>query len=813
MLSGPLFRRLSVFILLSLLGYAVAWACGFTEDECDSYVSFALPQAAPVQKVEALYYTPESQFYSCWVSEEPDTAAANEREWAQYAGLSPQEAGTLGDISTFIEDVSTDTLKLFYTALEKKTPDAARYVSGNALAQWFRQQRDLEALGYILYARQCQAVSAAARDAWDVPVVDSVLCKRLLKNGRQLYAAAKKPFIRERYALQLIKTAFYAGRYKELEELYKTHYLPVQGELSSVDVRITGYRSGAWYRSGRKAEAAYAFAQLFDRTDDPSQAYSHTLGFVWSWAEERRTEVLRLCKNDHEKATVLALAAMRSLAVGDTAALQAVYALEPSHPFLEPILIRELNKIEEDYLHMRLEMERGFGIYNSYYAEPGVPLDREMTEEWIIRHTGTGAQLQAMANYLQARAAEGKMRQPALWLGAAAYLHQMRGDYVLADVLLREARAMPGSNETRAQLQILQLTSNIMQANKVTPATEAQWLEDLQWLESFTRVNKPWHKAYRNILRAVLPMAYARSGDSVRMVQVYRKYEQEPQYLWDNGEETVEAPRHFRNLYFSGSGQLMDRYFTQQQLEAMIRFNTGASTSYERWLLKGNWHTEAIIRELMAVKHFRALNFEAARKVLQPGAEQVLVPDPFVAHIRDLQEGYFEDTLRSLSLEQLLDTLQVLQQTALVNLQSAFDYGCALYSLSYHGKCHGAWTFFREYSAVEPYYESAGYNAFEREYFQAARARTLFEGVANQSTDTRLKQRALWMLAKCEQKRCGLQRPDFLGWGGQEDLDYVHWNVTKNPALQRFHREAAGTPFYDSVFQECSYLRLFAARK
>jgi len=808
--------RISLLIILTAGGFFIAYSCGWTEDECDSYVSFMTPLTAGQAKVRPLYYTPVAQFYACELAPEKDTAGVdmeemNRREWSAYTKnqVAPQAVGE------FIHSMGLDTLRAMYDQVERGMP-ALQGLPANALWDWFRTEKDLEAFGYILFARRCEPVSTAAQNEWDVPVVDSVLCRKLLKDGRQLYAAAKKEFIKERYALQLIKTAFYAGRYKLVDSLYRSHYLPVKGGYSSVDSKVMGYYAGALYRSGKKAEAAYAFSRLFDESGDAAQAYSHTLGFVWAYSEGRLPEVIRLCRNSHEKAMVYALAAMRETEPYRMQSLQQIYQLEPDNPYLDVLLIREINKVEQDFLEYKYNAQRGYWLYNAYYGDARNKLNEDELKEWMDRINPARKHLQEMSAFMERTAGENKLRSKALWLGAAAYLHLLADENEACGNLLQRAAESNPTPKVATQLRILQLVYSVQRAERITPFLEEQLAVELNWLEQYSRQHKDYHRLYKNLLKTTLPLKYAAQQDSLRMLYCYAAYEREPNYLWDDGESEEEMPQHFRELHYLNSGLLMDYYFTQQQLDSMMALNHRTKSSFEQWLLKKNRYSDAVISELKAVKYFRSFQYEQAKSVLAQGDNWPSVPDLFVAHIRDYQEGYDSDTLHMYSMKEVLDTLISLKQRQLSDLRCAFDYGCALYSLSYHGRCHAAWTFYRESSATEPYYYSkqASYSEFERQYWFVDEASQVFERVYRDCKMQDTRQQALWMLAKCRQKRCGLEMPAYLGfnWMDQEGIDYVKWNVEQNNWLAVFHSDYKGTPYYDSVYQECSYLRLYAAQ-
>jgi hypothetical protein len=108
------------------------------------------------------------------------------------------------------------------------------------------------------------------------------------------------------------------------------------------------------------------------------------------------------------------------------------------------------------------------------------------------------------------------------------------------------------------------------------------------------------------------------------------------------------------------------------------------------------------------------------------------------------------------------------------------------------------------------------YTPFEKQFYYADEAYEMFQRVLKESTNKELKEKSLWMLAKCQQKRCSATRPEYLGWyddESQESKDYINWNVNSNQYLAEFYKLQKGTAFYDEVYQECSYLRLFAKKQ
>ncbi len=66
-------------------------------------------------------------------------------------------------------------------------------VKRNGMTQWFLQDKDLEALGYLMFAKKCEVYAAPASD-WNAPAKDMKGMGNAVKAGLQLWKAAKKDF-------------------------------------------------------------------------------------------------------------------------------------------------------------------------------------------------------------------------------------------------------------------------------------------------------------------------------------------------------------------------------------------------------------------------------------------------------------------------------------------------------------------------------------------------------------------------------------------------------------------------------------------
>lgn len=806
-----LFLASSLVITTVFSIYYIAQSCGYHEDECDTFAGFINPNSTSVKNASPFYFTPSYLFYSCDedsnnISTSNGIDERNYVEWSLYM----KDKVKPNYIQGFMNNYSADTLLRFYNNLAKgernKLPQT---LLQNPVASWFQATRDFEALGYMIHAKKCEE-SLFSEDEWTVKRIDTAIASRLIKNGIQLYKAAKHETIKRRYALQLIRTAFYASKYDELQKLYNNYYEPVASN-TSVDERILGYRAGALYKTKQAAESAYCYSKLFDVSYTYDDAYSNTLSFVWANASADSSAILSFCKNKHEQATVNALRALRNTVPYNKHTIESVYSLEPTHKLLEVILLRELNKIEMDYLEPKFQHERGFFIYDKWVGGINQSVDSASDAEWHIKRVVAESNLRDFKSFLDNVIREKKIENMSMWLMASAYLQYAMDEHESALAKLNKAKNSKNTDKLNAQIRLLELVSTIGKQKKLTPAFEQQVYDDISFLEKFSRANKTYMRNLSNVLFTVLPTKYAEMGDTLKATLCYHKYENIPLHDYEI-EYPQPKPQHFSEQYHSISGGLIDKYFNEKQLDQFLAFKKNPKSDMDKWLLKESKYTDDILREVKAYSYFRNFEFEKARQILSENQALLVLPNPFVAHIRDYQDDYYADSIHQITNLELLDSLIVLRKKMYSNMQAAFDYACALYSLSYHGRGHQAWTYYRDYTDLTPYYYdvAAQYTPFEKQYYFIEDGAKLFDLVYQSSKDHKLKQKALWMLAKCNQKKHNGVLLDYFYWEKEKSMQYVKSQTEQNKFLQVFHEQYKGTDYYKEVYDECSYLRMYA---
>lgn len=810
-------KRSSVFALAFSAMAIVAYACGWHPNESD-FLSFMRPEIVQSPKTAHLAFDPSAQFY--WSSmqesgavQEGNDKTQNVQSWQNYIGKGvPTE-----DIEFVIYAFPFDELQVGYRALEQNKkwiiPELWR---NNQMLLWLTQKKNREALRYLVLAKKAEPLSTKDYDPWNPTPIDTELVKICLNESIDGFTKTKTPFFKARYAFQIIKNAFYGEQYGQCLDHFVNYAMPVEGLDVYLDKRMYAYRAGALYKQGKKAEAAYCFAMLFDKTQDVNLAYQHSLGFVWSEKETPLQEVLAYCGNNkHERSVVYALYGMRQTEPFQTQYLDSCFQYDANNELLDVLLLREINKAELAYLQMRADIERGYYVYDGWTGGPLFGLNEEIKQSDLFKKNGVPQPLQSLSSYVDRMAKSEKVANPALWKMSAGYLAYMceDEDYTNAQYWYKQAARSNPSEAIQNQLKVLNLLYTLRDANALPMAQETKILEGLEQVEALSKSNAMYLPVFRNVLRSELPAYFLRKNDTLRMMLSYHRFENSNSYKEPDANNN-QIIKHFSDYSFSNSGHWMNHYFSQEQLDAVVTMQHNNSNPLDRWLLKGNEYNQRIVNELKGVKYFRAFEYEKALSILKGQQDLPTVPDIFHMYVNDYQD------IGENQMEQEYTTAEVLQQ--LIDLKkkaptdpfSAYRYASVLYSLSYHGRCHYAWNFHRDYTDTNPYYydkENGNYTPFDMQFFYADEAYTWFRKAYTGSKDPIVKQNALWMMAKCEQKRCPLEQGNPY-WNDADADSYVKWNVNQNVWLAQFHKQFKGTAFYNKVFEECAYLQLFAAQ-
>jgi len=189
--------------------------CGPDANPYDYYTSFFHQNLPEASGYRPFYYVGHQFLYD--PTEPASLSDMLADEWAAYCGAPVKKA----DAKKLVNKFSAKELNNLYYHLEKNQPlKISDSVKQNSMTGYFMQSKDLEALGYILYAKQVEPYVLGGDGDWEGIQRDSLKMAKLIKSGQQLYTAAKKDIFKLKYAYQVLRLAHYSGRYNDVINWY-----------------------------------------------------------------------------------------------------------------------------------------------------------------------------------------------------------------------------------------------------------------------------------------------------------------------------------------------------------------------------------------------------------------------------------------------------------------------------------------------------------------------------------------------------------------------------------------------------------------
>ncbi|MBC7849201.1 MAG: hypothetical protein H7Y31_05675 [Chitinophagaceae bacterium] len=800
-MNWRIFIIVSINIGALLFPYNIIGCAGYEPDPYDYYVSFVQKDLSGSNEYEPFYYTNYQPLYR---DEEPvDASRVTAGEWTKI------ESGnfTSNDAYQFVCKFALRDLTNLYNHLEKSQPLSIHdSIAKNSMTKFFLSTKNLEALGYIMYAKQVEPQVLGNWNEWEPVTRDSTKMTRLIKNGLQLYRAAKTDFVKMRYGYQVVRLAHYSERYKDCIQYYDELITPIK-ILSVLQELSAALRAGALFRTGKNKQAAYEFSQLF--ANSKVKRISNYLGFSWAVKRldsENRKEIVALGKTNVEKANVLALFALGSN-IAELEVIRRVYQLAPSSPMLPVLIIRELNKIEENFLSPSLQFDQGKSeVYINYESvKQGDPA--------YLAWKKTATDLRDFCKV----AAQQSASQSFYFL-TAAHAAMLAKDYTGANALLNDAKK---STMTETQLDQWQLTSLIVKVNSqktISPAFENELLTSIQWLEKKAKTNVEFAKFYRRLFADILPARYQFSNESNSV-----------KYILCRGLADKIQSEYVKEGWGYNANSLSDlrSEATVKQAEELVRMIESKKLShFDKFLVAKNSFDRDDVNDVVGTAWLRQFNFVEAEKWFKKVPTAYYIDDPFKTYLAanpfadlllDTHAPTKQDTVvyTKLSFTQRMNKLiKELGSATEATKKASLNYELAkgYYHMSYWGN---SWMFVQyDWSGSEYDGEPSKYFAKQQrstDYYTVEKAKSHYLKALELSPDKNFKAKCIYMAAKCEQKRVGKIPWYFEGDDAQKKvLDaWVLKFDKQNLYFTTLKRDYKETPFYKEAVRGCSYLRDF----
>ncbi|QQS62122.1 MAG: hypothetical protein IPO46_08250 [Chitinophagaceae bacterium] len=772
--------------------------CGPDADPYDYYTSFFSNNLAEAKAYQPFYYTGYNFLYA---EQEPvNTTEVLAKEWAAYCGKPVTEKEAL----LFVTEYSLVDLKNLYNHIEKKQAlFVAAPIKANSMTHYFIRSKDLEGLGYVLYAKQVEPYVLGSNNNWEAIIRDSIKMDNLMKNGRQLFNAAKTQFFKLKYGYQVTRLAHYSNNYTAAIVTYDA-MIAGNKTKSVLQPMSLALKAGALYRTGKLKEAAYLFSKAFSESD--VKRISNYISFNWAvTAQKYREEYLALCANNKEKAGMLAL-----FMLGDpswqTEAMQEVFQLAPNAEVLQVLAIREINKLEEAYLTPMLREQNGGKTF--FYS-------------WNERKTDSAmnankAEAKKLQDLLHSIAISNKAPNAALFELGAAYTAMLQRNFKEARQLLTNSKQMNLSAKLNDQWQLTNLLLTVNEAEKIDAVFEQQILSSVQWLAQKALADKQdgdvwnsppsqWKTFYRNFMSEIMAKRYRQQNERHKEALAVGAAE----FIMYGGKSSE---------YSSMAADFLHHQSSSKDVENLYAYiNSKTKTAFAEFIVANNSLKLSEVIDFAGTAYLRDNNFTQAIEwfAKSPAASaNIIEKNPFIELLYDREERLTTDktTTSKLAFAKEMLRLQSLAKTDKANAEDyLYKMALGFYNTTYYGY---AWELVEYYrSGSDGYYIPKDATTFQKNYYGCFTAHDYFKMAMDASSKNEFKAKCLFMIAKCVQKQ--LRMPQY------GDFDYNNWDkyesasknyqkdFMNNKYFPQLHKEFGTTQFYQEVLNTCSYLRDF----
>lgn len=802
----------AAFISLALICFPYnIIGCGPGVDPYDYYTSFFSQKLSGDNSYRPFYYTGYRFLYD--ETEPISTKEITSTEWVNYTN----NTATKKDVQMLVLKYPFKHLSTLYFHIEKKQPlTLPDSVKRNSFTQWFLQSKDLEALGYLMYAKQVEPFVTGDEDMWEEVNRDSIKMRRFIKNGIQLWTAAKKDFIKLRYAYQVTRLAHYSEQYNECMNYYDLYVKPnnTQSVLQQLALSL---KAGALKNTGKVDEAAYTFSQLF--VENKLKRKSNYVSFIFSTRyNENQTaskdKVLMLCKNNREKANVLGTYITNSVA-NNLPELKEIYQLDPSSALLELLTIREINKLEEKFLHPSISKLKGEKLLYSWTL---TGWDNN-NPNYDSLYNESELQVKEMISFCHTVAQNSAVINRGLYETAAAYSAYMAKDYKKAKELITSAGKLAMNAEVKDQLMLTNLLVTINEQQTISSSFEQQILPSIQWLEKKAKTDDDWKIFYRNLFSEIMAQRYIQQNEMPKAVLALGCAEKMMRPA--NTEEDDFYYFNFSSLEF------LRTKMNSKEVETLYALLQSANkTSWETYLSNNHSFSQDDVSDIAGTAYLREHDWKNAERWFKATSAAYYTKEPYSTYLAansfadllfDTHAPTKQDNIKFTKLQFVQKMQQLFNQSnAEKNEQKAkalYQIANGLYQASYWGN---SWML-QDYawSGNDGLHNSHNKGSWQKEYYGVFKAEEYYLRAKEFSNDDNFKARCIFMAAKCSQKQNPV--PQFEDFTNYDLYDKAGEQYAKTIRRNKYFSELTSryknTLLYKEVFNSCVYLQDYVKGK
>lgn len=748
-------------------------------DDSYHYFNLFVPEWLFSSEYEPAFYTSES-YYNIWAK--ADYPDANLNSWQHFFGKPVKEEP--------LRKVLYDSWIEGYEKVSRKVLVQSLLFEG-AMVSIPKQEA---AKQYLLLALEMEALANRPADTWGYQVQEKLAPEAAADLVQRLEKALERekfPFLKNRYAFQLLKAYRYTGQTQEAIQFYEKHFTPLQ-QKDLISYWAMDHYAGLLLQSGESGKGYYHFLKVFEQA--PSRRHSAYYSFNISTGQDWE-ETYKQCQTPKEKALMHFIRGTKQKVLG-LEDMRAIFGLLGNHEWLRIVMAREINKLESTNL--------------GYYGKQPIAMlmQRVQNQQSLLKNTEYEDYAGQLLRF--ATTAYYNNRDDHFWALAKGYLEYMLGRLSTARITL-EAAGTPEGAQQRVQgelllaIQLMQQSAPLSDEQENTIAT--------QLVELFADPMANWSTQQNNQEFILELLAYRKrqSGEAIMGRLLAREVISTTKM--NPTTEGVDSLLAFINQ--PGHNQL--------ELLALKHF-TGNTDTWSSFSRDAGAAIRRVRYDVLDIKGRLLMrnpeNLEAAAALFDSLPAEYDFPlqeNPFNMSVNDCvhcQSYTSASFTRNSFVHKLAEIYQIAQET-----NSPTDYyllGNAYYNMTYFGPA---------YEIMNYYRSGASYDGF----YDCRAALSFYDKAMKYAQDPESAARACFMAAKAQQKifyvkaLAELDQPDYWydkfivdDWAGSGmTFDEVQAKMQAQGYLSYFKRlkeQYPRTQFYQRAVRECNYLNYYVDR-
>lgn len=675
-----------------------------------------------------------------------------------------------------------DAKSIYQTIYELGEDEINAEGSTNKMVIYLREN-DSEALDYVQFAKSCSEFNTIY-SSWENDRNDHFARSKKMLEALKRSKKVESKVIKKRYRFLALRMAFYGSDTNKVRAIYRKSFPKIPTD--AIDYWALYFKSTTEEIS---AQRNFNLAQVF--VNAPGKRFGALSRFSRKIPID---EVLKFAKTNIERANVRAVYAVRECGRG-LSSLQKIQKLDPNHPMLDYLLIREVNKLEDWILTPRYtNFEPTVDVRRESYGE-----SNDLIQERIKEDEQYGREVAEWISSL-------KLERNITWKLAEAYLIGIMGNERTALIMLWE---LP---EFETDLQ--EFVGKIKLLFKVRFNAELSLITEEQNILMDTKQDD-----YNLFLFAISrEYEFQKKFDVAAGLfsQVNRAtgyYSEGVSWKSATGKETLGSD------YFYSWFLYLDAEYSADQLESVIDFartRFAEATPFNTWQRKYLWENINKLYDLLGTKYIRENNIDQAISAFDKVRGNLWKKDPYTTYLNanpfhaDFYSGHKPsklDTVIYTKLEIAKLYKSYLQKAENPKTRNRAYYyflvaNCEL-NMSHYGN---SWMMRRYFwtGAMNP-----NYLEDDDDYFRLRRAREFYQKASDVSSKKDVKALCLRMVGRCEKHQLYFDAPESWDFDYDSYGSYQNYFYSKNESYKKLEKEYPN--YAEELLSNCfSFERYFA---